>query len=113
MLTNGVSTFVVGFGAGINATQMNKFAVAGGVSANDPTAPTRKYYQADDAKSLDAALATIAGAIWFFASDRARTCGSPRITVASKLSGKRTPSNQKSSASTFPRLTGAGWSPGP
>lgn len=63
MLSNGVSTFVVGFGAGIDANQMNKFAVAGGVPANDPTAPTRKYYQADDAKSLDTALATIAGAV--------------------------------------------------
>lgn len=53
----GVSTFVVGFGKGVKASSLNSFAVAGGVPTADPTT---KYYQADDAASLDAALATIA-----------------------------------------------------
>ena len=60
MNTNGVSTFVIGFGSGIDPVQMNKFAVAGGVPNNDPTT---KYYQANDATSLSAALSKIAGSI--------------------------------------------------
>ncbi|MBK7580288.1 MAG: VWA domain-containing protein [Myxococcales bacterium] len=59
----GVSTFVLGFGTGIDAAQMNKFAIAGGVPNNDPTAPTVKYYKADDTQSLQAALGKIAGSI--------------------------------------------------
>lgn len=51
-----VSTFVLGFGAGIDPAQMNIFADAGGVPAGDPT----KYYDASDQMSLDAALDTIA-----------------------------------------------------
>ncbi len=57
MATAGVPTFVVGFGKGVKAASLNSFAVAGGVPTSDPTT---KYYQADDAKSLDSALATIA-----------------------------------------------------
>lgn len=59
----GISTFALGFGAGIDPAQMNKFAVAGGVPNNDPTDPTAKYYKANDTTSLQAALAKIAGSI--------------------------------------------------
>lgn len=53
----GVPTFIIGFGSGVDATQMDKFAVAGGV----PTVNgTHKYYDASDQTSLDAALDTIA-----------------------------------------------------
>ncbi len=51
-----VSTFVLGFGSGIDPDQMNKFADAGGVPAGDP----QKYYDASDQASLDMALQTIA-----------------------------------------------------
>lgn len=52
----GVPTFVIGFGSGVDATQMDKFAVAGGV----PSSGAKKYYDASDQASLDMALATIA-----------------------------------------------------
>ena len=51
-----VSTFVLGFGAGVDPAQMDKFATAGGV----PSAGMNKYYDASDQASLDAALTTIA-----------------------------------------------------
>lgn len=53
----GVSTFVVGFGGGVDPKQLNIFAEAGGVTSGDPTT---KYYKAEDQQSLDAALAKIA-----------------------------------------------------
>ena len=52
----GIATFVIGFGAGVDPAQMDKFAAAGGV----PSAGAHKYYDASDQASLDAALATIA-----------------------------------------------------
>ncbi|TKD09415.1 VWA domain-containing protein [Polyangium fumosum] len=52
----GIPTFVIGFGAGIDPAQMNKFAIAGGV----PAAGANQYYDASDQASLDVALATIA-----------------------------------------------------
>jgi hypothetical protein len=61
--SQGVSTFVLGFGSGIDAAQMNIFANAGGVPNNDPTDPTAKYYKANDTTSLQAALTKIAGSI--------------------------------------------------
>lgn len=51
-----VPTFVIGFGAGVDPAQMNKFAVAGGV----PSSGANQYYDASDQASLDAALSTIA-----------------------------------------------------
>ncbi len=63
MLAAGVKTFVIGFGNGVNANQLNNFADAGGVPNNDPLNPTLHYYQANDATSLQAAFATIAGSI--------------------------------------------------
>ncbi|MBI3201950.1 MAG: VWA domain-containing protein [Myxococcales bacterium] len=58
--TGGVSTFVIGFGTGVDPAQMNAFALAGGVPSSDPTT---KYYQANDATSLGAALGKIAGTV--------------------------------------------------
>ena len=55
--TAGVPTFVIGFGSGVDPTQMDKFAVAGGVPAVNGT---HKYYDAGDQASLDLALSTIA-----------------------------------------------------
>ncbi|HVK69601.1 MAG TPA: VWA domain-containing protein, partial [Polyangium sp.] len=54
--TRGIPTFVIGFGAGIDPAQMNKFASAGGV----PAAGANQYYDASDQASLELALATIA-----------------------------------------------------
>lgn len=53
----GVTTYVVGFGAEVDAAQMNRFAVAGGAPVNDPTT---KFYKAESASSLTATLRTIA-----------------------------------------------------
>jgi hypothetical protein len=58
LLKVGVKTAVIGFGAGVDGAQLDKFAVAGGMPATGVT----KYYKAEDAASLDAALAAIAGA---------------------------------------------------
>lgn len=58
LLKVGVRTAVIGFGAGVDGAQLDKFAVAGGMPATGAT----KYYKAEDAASLDKALATIAGA---------------------------------------------------
>jgi hypothetical protein len=63
MLTSGVKTFVIGFGTGVNANQLNNFADAGGVPKNDPANPSQHYYQANDAASLKAVFDTIAGSI--------------------------------------------------
>jgi hypothetical protein len=52
-----VSTFVVGFGSGVDVAQMNAFADAGGVPSGDPTT---HFYKAEDQASLDTALAVIA-----------------------------------------------------
>ncbi len=52
----GISTFVVGFGGGVDPAQLDAFAVAGGV----PVTGTPSYYQADNAIELEAALQAIA-----------------------------------------------------
>jgi hypothetical protein len=57
LATAGVPTFVVGFGSGVDSTQLNEFADAGGVPSADPT---NHFYIADDQASLDAALLAIA-----------------------------------------------------
>jgi hypothetical protein len=58
MAMAGIGTFVIGFGSGVNATQLNSFAVAGG----HPTGNMMKeYYDAADQMSLDQALQAIAG----------------------------------------------------
>lgn len=53
----GVATFVIGFGTGVDPAQLNIFADAGGVPASDPTT---RYYKAEDQQTLDTALAAIA-----------------------------------------------------
>jgi hypothetical protein len=57
MFSGGIKTFVIGFGSGSDAAQLNTFALAGGVPANDPTT---KFYKAENAAALDAVLKTIA-----------------------------------------------------
>lgn len=52
-----IPTFVIGFGTGVDAAQLNIFAKAGGVPSPDPMAA---YYKAEDQPSLDKALGAIA-----------------------------------------------------
>ncbi|APR77066.1 putative secreted protein [Minicystis rosea] len=52
-----VATFVVGFGAEVDPTQLDVFADAGGVPSGDPEA---HFYKAEDEASLETALAAIA-----------------------------------------------------
>ncbi|MBN2359845.1 MAG: VWA domain-containing protein [Deltaproteobacteria bacterium] len=54
-----VHTFVVGFGSGVDRSQLTAMAIAGGTAR--PQTPN--YYQADDAASLNDAFAAIAGAV--------------------------------------------------
>lgn len=58
MLKLGIKTAVIGFGAGVDAAQLDKFAVAGGL----PAAGATKFYKAEDGASLDKILTTLAGA---------------------------------------------------
>lgn len=58
LLKLGIKTAVIGFGAGVDGAQLDKFAVAGGM----PSTGATKFYKAEDAATLDAALAAIAGA---------------------------------------------------
>jgi hypothetical protein len=54
-----IKTFVVGFGDGVDPTELDGMAQAGGTALpGDPT-----YYQADDAQSLVDAFADIAGSV--------------------------------------------------
>jgi len=53
--TAGVKTFVVGFGSEVDATQLNKFADAGGEALTG----ANHYYQADTATALDQAFQAI------------------------------------------------------
>ncbi len=55
----GVTTFVVGFGSGTDASALNDFAVAGGA----PLPGATKYYQADTATDLDQVFQNIAGLV--------------------------------------------------
>lgn len=52
----GIRTYVVGFGAEVNGTNLSEMALAGGTSRPGGT----KYYQADDAASLNQAFGQIA-----------------------------------------------------
>lgn len=55
----GVPTYVVGFGGAVDKNQLNTFATLGGTALpGDP-----KYYQADNAADLEAALVDIAGGL--------------------------------------------------
>ncbi len=55
-VNRGIPTFIVGFGSGTDAAQLNRFAAKGGM----PLAGTTKYYQADSAAQLDQAFQAIA-----------------------------------------------------
>jgi hypothetical protein len=57
--TNGVTTFVVGFGSGVDAPALKDFAIAGGA----PLAGATSYYQADTANQLDQVFQSIAGLV--------------------------------------------------
>ncbi|HEU5055447.1 MAG TPA: VWA domain-containing protein [Kofleriaceae bacterium] len=57
--TPSVKTFVVGFGGGVDAGELNDTAVQGGTARPGPT----KYYQADNAAELQAALDSILGSV--------------------------------------------------
>jgi hypothetical protein len=57
--TNHVTTFVVGFGTGVNMAEMNKLADLGGA----PLTGTTHYYQADTAAQLATAFASISNLV--------------------------------------------------
>lgn len=66
----GITTWVVGFGAEVDASALNQMAIVAGtqrpncnVNNSDPALPDQCYYQVDDAASLDAALMQIANTI--------------------------------------------------
>jgi hypothetical protein len=54
-----VKTFVVGFGSGVDADQLNELATEGGTALPGTT----KYYQADSATELNAAIDGILGSV--------------------------------------------------
>lgn len=56
MAARGIKTYVVGFGADVDATRLSQLAVEGGTARLGTT----KYYQADDQASLNAAFGQIA-----------------------------------------------------
>ncbi len=93
---NGINTFVIGFGSGVKAASLNKFADAGGVPNNDPNNPTLHYYQADDATSLQAALGKIAGSIvgCTFTLNKAPPDPSQLYVFFDKVSLPRDPTHQ-------------------
>ena len=55
----GIKTFVVGFGLGVDANQLNALASAGGTAKSGFT----KYYQANNTADLSKVLATIGGLV--------------------------------------------------
>ena len=59
MRSMGIKTFVVGFGLGVDAKQLNSLAQAGGTAKAGFT----KYYQANNPTDLAKALATIGGLV--------------------------------------------------
>lgn len=66
----GITTWIVGFGAEVDATALNQMAVAANSArpgcnpANtDPASPDQCYFQVDNAAELVAALTTIAGSV--------------------------------------------------
>ena len=66
----GVTTWIVGFGAEVDAAALNQMAVAAGTArpdcdppSTDPPAANNCYFQVDNAAELVAALTTIAGSV--------------------------------------------------
>jgi MYXO-CTERM domain-containing protein len=67
---NNIKTWVVGFGAEVDAAALNKMAVAAGTAkagcnpnGEDPAAPDNCYFQVDNSAELVAALNQIAGSL--------------------------------------------------
>lgn len=60
---DGFASYIVGFGGAVDPAALGQFATAGGVGPLAGDGGARRYYQADDAASLDAALDQIAGAV--------------------------------------------------
>ncbi len=67
---SGITTYVVGFGGGVDTLTLNRCAVAGGTAlpncdetSSDPDASNNCYYQADDYDQLYAALDAIANEV--------------------------------------------------
>jgi len=70
LTAKGVTTWIVGFGAEVDSSALNRMAVAANtarpgcdVNNTDPASPNQCYFQVDNATELVAALATIAGTI--------------------------------------------------
>jgi MYXO-CTERM domain-containing protein len=70
LTAKGVTTWIVGFGAEVDAAALNQMAVAAGtakpgcnVANSDPAAANQCYFQADNAAELVQALNAIAGTI--------------------------------------------------
>jgi MYXO-CTERM domain-containing protein len=66
----GIKTWVVGFGAEVDAIALNRMAVAAGTAkagcnplSEDPAAPNNCYFQVDNSTELVAALTQIAGSV--------------------------------------------------
>lgn len=64
----GIKTWIVGFGAEVDAAALNQMAVAAGTAktgcdpaSQDPAAPNNCYFQVDNAIELNQALVTIGG----------------------------------------------------
>lgn len=55
----GVTTYVVGFGSGVDDAQLNAFAVAGGA----PRPGATKFFRAENANQLDTVFQAITGAV--------------------------------------------------
>lgn len=60
MAAMGISSFVVGFGGGVDAPALESFAVAGGVPNTNGSS---SYYQADSAAQLELALGAILSSV--------------------------------------------------
>jgi len=70
LTAKGVTTWIVGFGAEVDSSALNRMAVAANtarpgcdVTNTDPASPNQCYFQVDNAAELVAALGTIAGSI--------------------------------------------------
>ncbi|NVB79548.1 MAG: VWA domain-containing protein [Kofleriaceae bacterium] len=66
----GITTWIVGFGAEVDAAALNQMALAAGTAktgcdptSEDPAAPNNCYFQVDNATELNQALSTIGGSV--------------------------------------------------
>ena len=68
----GIKTFVVGFGSGVNPSELNTLAMAGGT----PLSGSTKYYKADSPSTLTTALQTIGNLV--------SCCGNGKLDAGEK-----------------------------